>query len=193
MQEGEDIFAVLNRFQYSLKVNNIPQNEHLRALPAVLTGQFKDAYYNNIDCLNSFPLKYRPGGSKSVTQWFNMWTYKFSVMLNGMPFLDNLSEAAIDNIAKIFATTSVAAGLPNDIRDTVFKTYTQLSLHSCKIAQHCVQSQTLSHGITRINTLGHSHHITVTIIMAINHITVTIIMAINHITVTIIMAINHIT
>ncbi len=137
MQEGEDIFAVLNRFLYSLKVNNIPQNEHLRALPAVLTGQFKDAYYNNIegchsytqmreillavggytvnDCLNSFPLKYRPGGSTSVTQWFNMWTYKFSVMLNGIPFLDNLSEAAIDNIAKIFAATSVAAGLPNDM------------------------------------------------------------------------------
>ncbi len=53
MQEGEDIFAVLNRFQ-SLKVNNIPQNEHLRALPAMLTGPFKDAYYNNIEGCHSY-------------------------------------------------------------------------------------------------------------------------------------------
>ena len=102
--------------------------EHLIALPAVLTGQYKEAYYNNIegchtysqmreillavgeytanDCLNSFPLKYRPRGNKSVTQWHNIWTYKFTVMLNSMPFLDNLSEAAIHNIAKNFAATS---------------------------------------------------------------------------------------
>ncbi len=54
MQEGEDIFAVLNRFQYSLKCNNVPQAEHLIALPAVLTGQYKEAYYNNIEGCHTY-------------------------------------------------------------------------------------------------------------------------------------------
>ncbi len=79
MQEGEDIFAVLHRFQYTLKANNVPQQEYLKALPAVLVGQYKEAYFNNVEgcrsytqmrdtllavggytaneCLNSFPLK----------------------------------------------------------------------------------------------------------------------------------------
>ncbi len=129
-------FAVLNRFQYNLKLNNA---EYLRALPAVPIGQYKEAYYNNVEgchsynqmrdillavggytpneCLNSFPLKYRPGGTKSITQWFrfHMWSYNFAVMLNHMSFLDNISEAAIDNMSKIFAATAVAAGLPTDI------------------------------------------------------------------------------
>ncbi len=87
MQENEDIFAVLNRFQYNLKLNNA---EYLRALPAVLIGQYKEAYYNNVEgchsynqmrdvllavggytpneCLNSFPLKYRPGAAPNPSR-----------------------------------------------------------------------------------------------------------------------------
>ncbi len=78
--------------------------------------------YTPNECLNSFPLKYRPCGTKSITQWFHMWSYKFAVMLNHMPFLDNMSEAAIDNMSIIFAATAVAAGLPTDIRDIVCTT-----------------------------------------------------------------------
>ncbi len=36
LQENEDIFAVLNRFQYNLKLNNVSHAEYLRTLPAVL-------------------------------------------------------------------------------------------------------------------------------------------------------------
>ncbi len=135
MQKNEDIFAVLNRFQYNLKLNNVPHAEYLRALPAVLIGQYKEAYYNNVEgchsynqmrdillavggytpneCLNSFPLKYRPGGTKSITQWFHMWSYKFAVILNHIPFLDNMSEAAIDKMSKIFCSNSSSSRTPN--------------------------------------------------------------------------------
>ncbi len=51
-----------------------------------------------------------------------MWSYKFAVMLNHIPFLDHMSEAALESVSKIFAATAVAAGIPNDVRDIVCKT-----------------------------------------------------------------------
>ena len=183
MQEGEDIFAVLHRFQYSLKTNNIPQAEHLKALAAILVGQYKEAYFNNVeacqsysqmrdillavggytanDCLNSFPLKFRPGGSKSIMQWYNMWSYKFAVMLNHMPFLDNMSEAALENVSKIFAATAVAAGLPNDVRDIVCKsTYPSINTFLQDCTSLCPKPGTLNKHTSshQFQSNGHKPH-----------------------------------
>ena len=99
LEQGEDIFVFLHRFEYGMKFNAVPAHAWLHILPKLLHGTFKEAYFNNItettsyqrmrtvllnsggyslsDCLASFPLKFRSNGSKSVMQFFNNWRYKY--------------------------------------------------------------------------------------------------------------------
>ncbi len=109
-------------------------------LPSLLHGPYSEAYYNNItnditfqtmktillttggysfaECINSFPLKYRTHGSKSLLQWFNSWRYKFSVILEHLPFFGD-DPADLDAVAQTFATIGVLAGMPTELRETV--------------------------------------------------------------------------
>ncbi len=115
MTEGEDIFVFLHRFEFELSARTIPQHRWITYLPSVLSGFYKEAYYNNVaictsyyddmkivllniggysvsECLNSFPLKFRTGGQKTLLQWYNNWRYKFQIILDSLPFLVNCSD-----------------------------------------------------------------------------------------------------
>ena len=48
MADNEDIVAFLNRFELELTNRNIPLDNFQSYLPSSLTGQFKEAYYNNL-------------------------------------------------------------------------------------------------------------------------------------------------
>ncbi len=55
--------------------------------------------YSFAECINSVPLKYRTNGSKSRLQWFNSWRYKFSVILEHLPFFGDADPADLDAVA----------------------------------------------------------------------------------------------
>ncbi len=95
MLDGEDVFVFLHRFEYELTRRHVHKNDWLSHLPSVLSSNFKEAYYNNVsvcttyeemkivmlnsggysisECLNSYPLKFRASGHKTMLQWFNNW------------------------------------------------------------------------------------------------------------------------
>ena len=141
MKHGEDMFVFLHRFEYHMKLRSVPTHDWLHVLPSLLHGEFSEAYYNNIspstsfadmrtillntggyslnDCLNSFPLKFRSNGSKSLMQWFNHWKYKFGVVLEHLSFLSEYSYEDIESTSQILATIGVLAGMTNDSRESV--------------------------------------------------------------------------
>ena len=124
-----------------MKAFDVPIHDWVIYLPSLLHGPYSEAYYNNItnditfqtmktillttggysfaECINSFPLKYRTNGSKSLLQWFNSWRYKFSVILEHLPFFGDADPADLDAVAQTFATIGVLAGMPTELRETV--------------------------------------------------------------------------
>ncbi len=54
--------------------------------------------YSVTECLNSFPLKFRNNGQKSLLQWYNHWRNKFQVILDSLPFLTNCSDKIIEEM-----------------------------------------------------------------------------------------------
>ncbi len=75
--------------------------------------------YSITECLNSYPLKFRTGGTKSVIQWYNNWKYKFEVILGSLPFLLNFRDAVVSDMANLFATVGIVAGMSQDHREAV--------------------------------------------------------------------------
>ncbi len=67
--------------------------------------------YSFADCINSFPLKYRTDGSKSLLQWFNS---RRCVILEHLPFFGHADSAYLDAVAQTFATIGVLAGMPTE-------------------------------------------------------------------------------
>ncbi len=79
---------VLTRFEYTMHAKSVHMDDYLSALPLVLTGTFREAYFNNVngcssypvmrnillsiggysvsECLNAFPLKFHTNGSNSL-------------------------------------------------------------------------------------------------------------------------------
>ncbi len=114
MTKGEDIFVFLHRFEFELSARTIPQHRWITYLPSVLSGFYKEAYYNKVaictsydnmkivllniggysvsECLNLFSLKFRTGGQKTLLQWYNNWRYKFQIILDSLSFLVNCSD-----------------------------------------------------------------------------------------------------
>jgi len=138
---SEDVFVFLHRFEYELTRRRVHQNDWLSHLPSVLSGNYKEAYYNNVsvcttyvemkivmlniggysisECLNSYPLKFRASGHKSMLQWFNNWKYKFQVILESLPFLVHCNNKLIEDMSNLFATVGLLAGMPQEHRDAV--------------------------------------------------------------------------
>ncbi len=142
LRAGGDIFVFLHRFEYNnMKAFEVPVHDWVIYLSSLLHGPYSEAYYNNItnditfqtmkilllttggysfaECINSFLLKYRTNGSKSLFQWFNSWRYKFSVILEHLPFFGDADPADLDAVAQTFATIGVLAGMPTELRETV--------------------------------------------------------------------------
>ncbi len=141
MSEGEDIFVFLHRVEFELTSRAIPQHSWIKFLPSVLVGQYKEEYYNNVstctsfddmkivllnlggysfsECLNSFPLKFRLGGHKTMLQWYNHWRYKFQVIMDCLPFLVNCTDQNIEFMSNVFATIAVLSGIPQESRDSI--------------------------------------------------------------------------
>ncbi len=154
--EGEDIVVFLNRFETELGSRGISLDDFRLYLPYCLSGAFKEAYYNNVsqcprfndirlvllntggysltECLNSFPLKFRPGGSKSLIQWFNHWRYKLNILIGNLPFSKSLHPNVRDEMADTLASIGVLAGLPQDHRDAVVN---RPCLSSAQFVQEC--------------------------------------------------------
>ncbi len=140
-KEGENIFVVLTRFEYTMHAKSVHMDDYFSVLPLVLSGTFREAYVNNVNgcssypvmrnillsiggysvsnCLNAFPLKFCTNGSESLMPWYNMWQYKYAVILGNLPFLQDLSDQAIEAMSQAFATVGVLAGLPPDVTDTL--------------------------------------------------------------------------
>ncbi len=145
LEQGEDIFVFLHRFEYGMKFNTVPAHAWLHILPKLLHGTFKEASFNSItettsyqrmrtvllnsggyslsDCLASFPLKFRSNGSKSVMQFFNNWRYKYGVMLSQLSFLDCFTEDQLDLISQGVAALGLMAGMSNENRKAVLDTH----------------------------------------------------------------------
>lgn len=180
MSEDEDIFVFLHRFEFELTCRAIPQVEWLKLLPQVLTGHYREAYYNNADvcatfegmrvvllnaggystaeCLNSFPLKFRPGGSTSLIQWFNHWKNKFTVILDSLPFLSELSDKSVNLMANSFATIGVLAGMSQEHRDVMINkpcTSNQSFIQEC--SQWCLPTSTFRSRTHDTPTKGNYH------------------------------------
>ncbi len=141
MGDNEDIMVFLNRFESELGGRRVPLENFRLYLPYSLSGPFKEAYYNNIslcptytdtrivllntggysltECLNSFPLKFRPGGNKTLIQWYNHWRYKINILISNLPFSNSMHPRVKDEVADMVATIGVVAGLPQDHRDAV--------------------------------------------------------------------------
>ncbi len=154
--EGEDIVVFLNRFETELGSRGISLDDFRLYLPYCLSGAFKEAYYNNVsqcprfndirlvllntggysltECLNSFPLKFRPGGSKSLIQWFNHWRYKLNILISNLPFSKSLHPNVRGEMADTLASIGVLAGLPQDHRDAVVN---RPCLSSAQFVQEC--------------------------------------------------------
>ncbi len=177
MVEGEDIFVFLHRFEFELTTRAIAPHRWLTCLPSVLIGQFKEAYYNNAsvctsyedmkivllnvggysisECLNSFPLKFRMSGNRSLLQWYNGWKYKFQVILDSLPFLVNCSDKLIDEMSSVFATIGVLAGFTSDQRNSILS-------KQCETNQSFIQEcntwyTTVSSSIPKSHSGPHSH------------------------------------
>ena len=133
LSDQEDVFVFLHRFEIELSTRHISLGTFHSYIPTCLLGRYKEAYYNNVshctsyddmklvllnavgysitECLNSYPLKFRTGGTKSVIQWYNNWKYKFEVILGSLPFLLNFSDAVVSDMANLFATVGILAGM----------------------------------------------------------------------------------
>ncbi len=166
MADGEDIFVFLHRFEFELTAKTVPQHRWITYLPSVLTGSYKEAYYNNVavctsydemkivllniggysvsECLNSFPLKFRIGGHKTMLQWYNHWRYKFQVILDSLPFLVNCPDRVIEDMSNVFATIGILAGMSQEHRDSVLNKH---CITNQSFVQECnTWCQTPSHG-----------------------------------------------
>ncbi len=135
IEQGENIFVFLNRFEYGMKSNGVRPCDWINILPKLLHGEFKEAYFNCItnttsyhrmrtillntggyslnNCLSSFPVKFRQSGSQSVMQFFNNWKYRYSVM-SQLSFLDVFTEDQLDLICQGVAALGIVAGMPID-------------------------------------------------------------------------------
>ena len=74
MADNEDIVAFLNRFELELTNRNIPLDNFQSYLPSSLTGQFKEAYYNNLSMCPTYQdirLVLLNAGGYSVTECLN--------------------------------------------------------------------------------------------------------------------------
>ncbi len=92
----------------------------------------------------------RTNGSKSLLQGFNSCRYKFSVILEHLPFFGDADPADLDAVAQTFATIGVLAGMPTELRETVLNrdyddtltfindcnTVLSHSEHSCLVITH---------------------------------------------------------
>ncbi len=136
IEQGDNIFVFLNRFEYGMKSNGVRPCDWINILPKLLHGEFKEAYFNCItnttsyhrmrtillntggyslnNCLSSFPVKFRQSGSQSVMQFFNNWKYRYSVMLSQLSFLDVFTEDQLDLICQGVAALGIVAGMPID-------------------------------------------------------------------------------
>ncbi len=141
LNDHDDVFVFLHRFEFELTNRRIPLNNFYNYMPACLTGHYREAYYNNIDqctsyvdmrvvllnmggysiseCLNAYPLKFRPGGSKTMLQWFNHWKYRFQVILDRLPFLSTFNDKVVEDMSNLFATVGVVAGMSQEHREAV--------------------------------------------------------------------------
>ncbi len=151
MGENEDIMVFLNRFETELGSRHIPLTNFRLYLPYCLSGPFKEAYYNNIslcptyadarivllntggysltECLNSFPLKFRYSGSKTLIQWYNHWRYKINILISNLPFSNSMHPKVRDEVADMVATIGLVAGLPQDHREAVLNRPTLSNAH----------------------------------------------------------------
>ncbi len=139
MNNGEDLFVFLNRFEYGMKSNSVPPCDWVHILLKLLHGIYKETYFNCIsdtsyqrmrtvllnvggyslnDCL---AFKFRQSGSKSVMQFYNNWKYKYSVtcMLSQPSFLDVFTEDQLDLICQGVAALGIVAGMPFEARKSV--------------------------------------------------------------------------
>lgn len=188
IKEGEDIFVFLHRFEFQLKSQSVPHTSWLSFLPSVLSGVYSEAYYNNItvcanysdmrivllntggyslaECLNSFPLKYRTSGSKSMLQWFNHWSYKFGVILNSFSFLSGQPDKSIESISQIFASVGILAGLPSDARESVLsrkhasvQAFLQDCNSVCQFSEPSHRPNSHSHSVqSQHRSFSNNHH-----------------------------------
>ncbi len=53
-------------------------------------------------------------------EYFTHWKYKFEVILDTLPYLNNFSDKAVDLMAKTFSIIGVLSGLPQDRRELIF-------------------------------------------------------------------------
>ncbi len=54
-KEGENIFVVLTRFEYTMHAKSVHMDDYLSVLPLVLSGTFREAYVNNVNgCVKMF-------------------------------------------------------------------------------------------------------------------------------------------
>ncbi len=141
MTADDDIFDFLQRFEHNMNTFNIHPNDWNLYLPPLLIGAFSKAYYNNIntettfasmktillhtggysftDCLLSFPLKFRPDGSKSLMQFFNLWKHKFEVIYREIPLSIETIHDVYAYCAEMTAIVAVLAGMPADARQSI--------------------------------------------------------------------------
>ncbi len=54
LEQGEDIFVILNRFEYGMKVNAVPIQNWLHIFPKLLHGIYKEAHFNCINETTSY-------------------------------------------------------------------------------------------------------------------------------------------
>lgn len=167
----------LNRFEAELAGRSIPSVHFRLYLPYCLSGALKEAYYNNIslcptyadarivllnaggysltECLSSFPLKFRHGGSKSLIQWFNHWRYKFNIMISNLPFSNSMHPTVRDEVANMMATIGVVAGLPQDHRDAVLN---RPCPSNARFIHDCNSWYLLSHQAARYQNIKYSRN-----------------------------------